>query len=211
MSDTIDLSCFVLGEWQTNCYVLASGESAWVIDAGFNPDAMLDHVIQHKLTVEKIILTHAHVDHIAGLEQITKAHPDADVLIHMNEKPFLTDPTLNLSAMLPNPIIAPQATGTLAQGDKLTLNDHDFTILETPGHSPGGITLYQPDQAIAIVGDALFQNSIGRFDFPTSDGQQLLRSIHEQLLSLPDQTQVLCGHGPPTTIGDERRNNPYLQ
>ncbi|MEM6460208.1 MAG: MBL fold metallo-hydrolase [Planctomycetota bacterium] len=210
--DALFITAFALGPFQTNCYVVTSADDrAWLVDVGSDPGPMLDHVEAQNLTVEKIILTHAHADHIAGLGEAVERYPDALVLIHEDETDFLTDTTLNLSAGFGFPVVAPEAGGTLRHGDRLTLADHSFEIRHTPGHSPGGITLYQADQGVALVGDTLFAGSIGRFDFPTSDGPALLRSIHKQLLTLPDDTEVHPGHGPATTIGDERATNPYLR
>lgn len=212
MTNTLKTKRFVLGDWATNCYLVYSDSGAcWIVDAGFEPDYMLRFIREKELRPEKIILTHAHLDHIGGLEQVQNAYPDLPILIHEAETAFMTDPMLNLSAMMGMQLIAPQATGTLKHGDTLTLDGDDFEVRHTPGHSPGGICLYQPDHALAIVGDTLFAGSIGRYDFPTSDGRALIRGIHQQLLTLPDDTRVLPGHGPETTIGNERMSNPFLQ
>jgi glyoxylase-like metal-dependent hydrolase (beta-lactamase superfamily II) len=136
--------------------------------------------------------------------------PDMPILLHEAEHDFLLEPQLNLSAFLAEPIVAPAATGSLAHGDTLSLQGVHFEIRHTPGHSPGGVTLYQPDNAVAIVGDTLFASSIGRSDFPTSNGNVLMQSIREQLLTLPDATRILPGHGPASTIGAERAGNPFL-
>ncbi len=138
-------------------------------------------------------------------------YPDLPILIHAAERDFPGDTTLNLSLYVGTPIVAPDPTATFAHDDTLTLGGLAFEVRHTPGHSPGGVTFYQPDHAVALVGDTLFAGSIGRFDFPTSDGPALIRSIHEQLLTLPDATRVLPGHGPETTIGRERAGNPYLR
>lgn len=212
---TLKIDIFALGDFQTNCFVVSrpSG-AAWLIDVGQTPGEMLAHVEDAGLKVEKIILTHAHADHIAGLGEAVEKFfggPAVPVYIHVDEKTFCGDPVLNLSQFISQPIVAPTPTDTLAHGDTLELDGLTFEIRHTPGHSPGGITLYQPDNAVALVGDTLFAGSIGRFDFPTSDGQTLLRSIHEQLMTLPDDTRVLPGHGPETTIGQERVGNPYLR
>jgi len=200
----------VLGQWQTNCYVLSSGGSCWIVDAGFEPDEMLDAIDQRGLTVEKVVLTHAHLDHIAGLHAVRRRHPEVPILIHTDEQAFLTDTRLNLSAAFVEPVVAPEATGLLKDGETLELAGHRFAVRHTPGHSPGGITLYCEALGVALVGDTLFAGSVGRFDFPTSDGPTLMRSISEQLMPLPDDTRVLPGHGPETTIGRERATNPYL-
>lgn len=208
---TLRIEMFTLGDWMTNCYVLAAGRSCWVVDAGFEPRAMLAFIEEEKLAVEKIVLTHAHLDHIGGLWEVHRAHPAAPILIHEAERGFLTDTTLNLSAFLGMPVVAPEATGQLQHGDTLTLGAHTFEVRHTPGHSPGGITLYNAEHGAAIVGDALFAGSIGRHDFPTSDGSLLLRGIREQLLTLPDGVRIYPGHGSDSTIGEERRTNPYLR
>ena len=210
---SLQIESFALGDWMTNCYVLSLGEGGpcWMIDAGFDPQPMLDYITQHRLTPEQVVLTHAHVDHIAGLHAVRQVYPDIPIVIHEAEREFLTDASLNLSIFLTQPIVAPEPTGLLAHGDHLTFGDLTLAVRHTPGHSPGGICLYQQEHHVAIVGDTLFQGSIGRSDFPTSDGATLLRSIREQLLTLPDDTHILPGHGPETTIAQERRSNPFLQ
>jgi glyoxylase-like metal-dependent hydrolase (beta-lactamase superfamily II) len=211
MSDALTIKTFTLGDWMTNCYVLAAGSRCWIIDAGFQPRLMLQYIQKNNLTPEKIILTHAHVDHIGGLTQVSAAHPNAPILIHEAEQQFPTDPMLNLSAALAEEIVAPEPTQLLTVGQMLELNGHHFEVRHTPGHSPGGITLYCAEQRLALVGDALFAAGIGRTDFPTADHKTLIDSIKNQLMALPDDTRVLPGHGPATTIGEERANNPFLQ
>ncbi len=208
----LTITAFPLGPFETNCYVVSRPSGAcWLVDVGAEPGAMLDHVEAQSLRVEKIVLTHAHADHIAGVAEALRRFPDTPILIHEAERDFPGDASLNLSLYIASPVVAPDPTATLAHGDTLDLDGLTFTVLHTPGHSPGGITLYQANHAVALVGDTLFANSIGRFDFPTSDGPALLRSIHQQLLTLPDDTRVLPGHGPETTIGHERATNSYLR
>lgn len=203
--------CFPLSEWMTNCYVVASDGDAWIIDCGYDPGPMIECVRQEKLRVEKLILTHAHCDHVGGLREVQEAFPDAPILIHAAEHEFPGDPRLNLSAYLAAPLHAPTPTGHLAHGDTLTLGSDTFEVRHTPGHSPGGITLYCQQHALALVGDTLFHGSIGRTDFPTSDHDTLLHSIRTQLYTLPDATRVLPGHMDETTIGAEARGNPYVR
>lgn len=209
----IEVQRFVLGPFETNCYLVQEvGDPAcWIVDAGFDPEPMLAAIREQDLEPTQLVLTHAHIDHIAGIEQVRAAFPDLPILIHEAETAFLTNPALNLSTMMGMPLSAPEATGTLAQGDILTLTTESWRVLFTPGHSPGGITLYHERSGNALVGDTLFLGSIGRFDFPTSNEQQLYASIREQLYTLPDEVHVFPGHGPPTTIGQEKRNNPFVR
>ncbi|MEX0774783.1 MAG: MBL fold metallo-hydrolase [Phycisphaeraceae bacterium] len=211
MPSLIKVQTFCIGPWQTNCYVVSRGEHCWIVDAGYEPEPMIQHIRDHELTPKHVVLTHAHLDHIAGLHAIRGVWPELPILIHEAERDFLGDPALNLSGFLDEAVVAPAATDVLHHGQTLTLDGIEFQILHTPGHSPGGITLHQAQAGIALVGDTLFAGSIGRYDFPTSDGPLLLRSITEQLMTLPDNTRVLPGHGPQTTIGQERLHNPFLQ
>ncbi|MEM7577663.1 MAG: MBL fold metallo-hydrolase, partial [Planctomycetota bacterium] len=159
----------------------------------------------------RVLLTHAHVDHIAGLANVRRRHPEVQVLVHEAEADFLTDASLNLSAYLAEPIVTDPADAFLASSESVDIAGVAWETRHTPGHSPGGITLYEPTQGIAIVGDTLFANGVGRTDFPTSDPPQLMRSIRDQLLTLPDDTRVLPGHGPETTVAHERATNPWLR
>lgn len=203
---------FVLGPFATNCYVVrAGGGSCWIVDASFEPQPLIARVRELGLTPSAIILTHAHADHIAGLAEVKAAFPEAPILIHEAEKGFLTDPTLNLSAAYGTPLIAPEADGFLEDGQTIELGDSKWKVLHTPGHSPGGVTLYCEAAGEALVGDTLFAGSIGRHDFPTSDGPTLFKSIREKLYMLPDETRVYPGHGPMTTIGREKRTNPFVR
>jgi len=212
MSNTLHTKRFCLGDWATNCYlVIADSGKCWIVDAGFEPDYLIRYAQEKQLTPEKIVLTHAHLDHVGGLTQVMEAFPHIPVLIHEAEKDTPGDPMLNLAGLMGMDFKAPDPTGTLKHGDTLTLDGHTFEVRHTPGHSPGGICLYQPQHQLAIVGDTLFASSIGRHDFPTSDGQALINGIYEQLMTLPDDTRVLPGHGPETTIRAERVGNPYLQ
>ncbi len=236
MVNRLHVRRYTLGEWQTNCYVVYvdpilatgadreddAGESesergeyaggrCWIIDAGYAPEPMIEFVQSRGLQLEQVILTHAHVDHIAGLHAVRSVWPRVPIVVHEAEREFLTDAALNLSIVLPEAVIAPEATATLTHGQKLALDGCVFEVRHMPGHSPGGISLYQADANLVLVGDALFSGSIGRCDFPTSDQATLFNSIRTQLYTLPDETRVHCGHGPSTTIGQERLHNPFVQ
>lgn len=220
MAEKLEIKRFELGDWATNCYVVhaaptpgqsVEGRPCWIIDAGFDPSQLVKYIREKRLVPAAVVLTHAHLDHIAGLEAIRAIWPGVPILLHEAEHEFLTRPELNLSVVLEEPIVAPEATGTLTPDTMIGLDGIPFHVLATPGHSPGGVSLYQPDNAVVFPGDALFSGSIGRYDFPTSDGETLMKSIATQLLTLPDQTRVYPGHGPDTTIGREKMSNPYLR
>ena len=199
-----------LGGYQTNCYTVQSGEHLWVVDAGFEPEPLLQLIGETGLTPEAIVLTHAHSDHIAGIRQVLESYPDVPIWIATEEERWLADPELNLSAYLGLGVTAPPASRLLNDGDELTLGQSTWRVLHTPGHSPGGLTFVCDEYGVAIAGDALFANSIGRTDFPGSSHEQLVESIRTKLYALPDETRVLPGHGPETTIGREKRSNPFV-
>jgi len=206
------ISTCTLGPWETNCYVvsLPDAPECWIVDVGFDPDPMIRLVRERGLHPVRIILTHAHLDHIAGVRPLLEELGPVPLAIHQAEASFLLDPDLNLSSYVEMNVTAPPADELLHDGQTLSLGPTEWSVLHTPGHSPGGITLSHAPSRQALVGDTLFADSIGRSDFPTSDGEQLLRSIREKLLTLPDETRIYPGHGPQTTIGRERKHNPFL-
>lgn len=209
----IQIKTWCLGMWQTNSYVVSSEESdkCWVIDAGFDPEQMIADIQTKNLEPELLIYTHAHLDHIAGTSAIREAFPEMKTAISEIEGSFLGDPAKNLSKSAGMNVTAPDADMLLIDGQKLDFEGLLFTVISTPGHSPGGLCLYQPDTSLLFSGDTLFQGSVGRYDFPGSNGEALFSSIKQKLTILPAATRVFPGHGGPTTIGEEEKNNPFLK
>ena len=205
---------FVLGDYQTNCFIItpesaAPGQSCWIVDCGLQPNEMIDFIEQQQLKPQAILLTHAHLDHIAGVDRALSRFGKLPLHIHEAEIDFCEDPMLNLSALIGMPTTCTRPDHALKDGDVLTLGRTSWRIMHTPGHSPGGICFIHDDSKQAIVGDTLFAGSIGRFDFPTSNADDLRNSI-KRIMTLPDDMTIYPGHGPETTIGRERRTNPYV-
>jgi hydroxyacylglutathione hydrolase len=208
---------FVLGDYQTNCFVVtasraASGEvgACWIVDCGLEPDEMFEWIDRNNLKPAAILLTHSHLDHIAGVDQALSRFGKLPLYIHEAEADFCSDPMLNLSALIGMPVTCTEPNHYLKNGDTLRLGDSSWRVLHTPGHSPGGACFIHDESKQAIVGDTLFAGSIGRFDFPTSDPDALRNTIQNVLMKLPDDMTIYPGHGPKTTIGRERRTNPYV-
>lgn len=206
---TFTLEGWSLGDWQTNCYLLhwPATREAVIVDAGFDPKPLLDRVAELGVSVRYILLTHGHLDHIGGLEAC-KAATGAPVLIHPDDAPMLTDPRRNFSSLFGQPLIAPAADRLLRPGEAIEVGGDRIEVRHTPGHSPGSVSFVLPGHVLG--GDALFAGSIGRTDFPGGDFDTLVRSIWRELFSLPPETVVWPGHGPSTTVGDEREYNPFV-
>lgn len=197
-----------------NAYVLWRPErrEALVVDPSFDVRPIARLVEREGLVVAAILNTHGHADHIAGNAAVKQAHPAAPLVIGRNDAPLLLDPAANLSARYDFPLTSPPADRLLDEGEALDLAGFAFEVREIPGHSPGSVVLVCRDFAPAFVigGDVLFAGSVGRTDFPGGDGPLLYRGIRAKLFDLPDATEVWPGHGPTTTVGRERRSNPFV-
>ncbi|RUL89734.1 MBL fold metallo-hydrolase [Tautonia sociabilis] len=187
-------------------------EDVLVVDPGFEADHLLDHLRSLRLRPAAILNTHGHCDHIAGNRALKEAFPEAPLVIGRNEARMLEDPSANLSALFGPPVSSPPADLLVDDGDRLDLAGVSLEVREIPGHSPGSVVFVATGERPPFVlgGDVLFAGSVGRVDFPGGDGGLLLSGIRSKLLDLPDETRVFPGHGPPTTIGQERRRNPYV-
>jgi len=198
-----------VGGLGVNCYIVFDEtKEAAVIDAGDDAEKILAYIEENHLKVKYLINTHAHADHIGANTKI-KQKTGARLLIHKADAPWLENPRFNLSAFMGGPIISCKADATIAEGDTVAFGKVKLNVLETPGHTPGGICLL--GGGALFSGDTLFQGSVGRCDFPFSSMEDLLSSLHSKLMKLPENTKVYPGHGPSTTIGDELRENPYMQ
>jgi len=191
----------------------AEGGPCWIIDPGLPPQAeeIIAFVRKHRLRPQAVLLTHAHGDHIAGVDDVRTALGPLPLYLAKPEWPMLRDPRQNLSVNIGIALtVGDHDLHDLAEGLTLDLDGGSWQVLDTSGHSPGGRTLYCTEEAVALVGDALFEGSVGRVDFPHSDGRRLIDNVRAKLMTLPDETRILSGHGGETTIGRERRTNPYI-
>jgi glyoxylase-like metal-dependent hydrolase (beta-lactamase superfamily II) len=185
---------------------------AVVFDAGFEPDLILEELTENGLSLAAIVNTHGHTDHIAGNRAMKEAFPDAPIIIGEIDAIMLTDANENLSAAFGMPFSSLPADRTVTHGDVLELAGMTFDVRFTPGHSPGHVVFVVRDtKPIKVIGgDVLFRGSVGRTDFPKGSFEQLKQSIDTQLFTLPDDTVIYPGHGPVTTVGNEKRTNPYV-
>ena len=207
----IEILQLPLGPLQTNCYILVDEETmaTAVIDPSWNGRAIAATLDERGCNLTHILLTHTIFDHVAGLAEL-KAEKPAPIYIHPEAVDMLRNATMSAALWnirFPSP---PPPDEMLAEGQVLWIGETAVHVLFTPGHAPGHVSFYLADHSILFDGDVLFQQSIGRTDLPGGDYNLLLRSIREQLLTLPDNTQVLPGHGPATTIGAEKQTNPFL-
>lgn len=195
------------GEFDENTLVVGDAAECVVIDPGA-PAARILPLVKGRRVVA-FLLTHTHLDHILGVDELRDALPGVPLLVPAGEKDGLTDPRVNLSAYYGSEVRRRPAEGVVRGGESIRVGSFSLEVRDTPGHSPGHVIYVGP--GFVIAGDTLFAGSIGRTDFPGSSHEILLESIRRELLTLPDATAVHPGHGPSTSIGTERRYNPFLE
>jgi glyoxylase-like metal-dependent hydrolase (beta-lactamase superfamily II) len=197
-----------VGPLQANCFIVGCEKTrqAVVIDPGGDADRILAALAKEKLTLSAIIDTHGHFDHI-GANQPLQAATNAQIMIHQLDAPMLDDMVQSAAAWGLKVESSPKPDRLIDEGDVIAFGELELKVLHTPGHTPGGISLYA-DSAV-FVGDTLFSGSIGRTDFPGGDYNTLINSIQTKLFTLPDETTVYTGHMETTTIGKEKKFNPF--
>src|SRR6202034_2870151 len=206
------LETFPVGPLHCNCTILGDEvtHEAMVVDPGDNIPEILSRLQKHGLTLRQIVVTHAHIDHVGGAALLKKA-TGAPVFLNQQDLDLLSMMEMQAGWLgVPTPEVAPP-DASAEDGLTIGLEALPAEVIHTPGHTPGSICLLFSAQNLLVAGDTLFAGSIGRTDLPGGDGQQILRSLRDRLLVLHDTTRVLPGHGPETTIGEERRSNPFLQ
>lgn len=207
----LSIQTFVTAPLETNTYLLGCAQECWVVDPGMGLEGLVASCHRHGLAPTRILLTHGHGDHIAGVGELTRAFPAARLCCPAGEEELLSNPQKNLSAPFGFSIAAGPAQEVLRPGQTLNMEGLLWQLLDTSGHSPGGMSFFCPRAGVVLTGDALFAGSMGRTDIPGASEAALLANIQANLLVLPDDTRVLPGHGPATTIGQEKRGNPFLQ
>ncbi len=202
---------FQVGLVVTNCFVAANSETkeALVIDPGDQAELILDHISKNQLQPAAVLLTHGHFDHCMAAQEVAQ-HYGISVYVHEDEKETMENPAYNCCGMIGRHLAFHADQYFHGEKDHLSLAGFEIDVLHTPGHTVGGVCFYVQSEGILFSGDTLFCESVGRTDFPKGSMSQLVRSIQEKLLPLPDDTKVLPGHGEWTTIGKERRYNPFL-
>lgn len=200
---------FVLGDFQVNSYLIIDGKEAVLIDVGFNPDQIVEYIEKNNIELRAILLTHAHLDHIGGLEELRDKF-NVDIYIHKNEAEWLINPKYNGSEDFPffGEVICKPANKLLTDYEELIFSNIKIKVIFTPGHTPGGVSFLI--NKWLFTGDTLFNNSIGRTDLWGGNHKQLIDSIKTRLLKLSNEVVVYPGHGEKTSIKQEKITNPFI-
>jgi glyoxylase-like metal-dependent hydrolase (beta-lactamase superfamily II) len=208
----VEIRTFTGGGFGENAYlaVCERTKASVAIDPGAGASRMARAIEAEGLDLRAVLLTHAHLDHVEGVQEIRAIAPTVDIWLHPADLGMYRGVQRQAAAFGLTLEPQPEPTHELAHGQRFVFGSCGFEVRHTPGHAQGHVVLIAEEERIAIVGDVVFQGSIGRTDLPGGDFQTLVRSIREQVLTLPDDTALYPGHGPPTTVGDERVGNPFL-
>jgi hydroxyacylglutathione hydrolase len=213
-SSAIRLAVIVSAPFEENTYIahLDGRSDCLIVDPGLEPDEIIAHLEREKLVPEAILITHGHSDHIAGNEEMKRHFPKCPIVVSHGDAPKLTNPALNLSAAFGAHLVSPPGDVLVREGETYSAAGFDLLVREIPGHSSGHIVfvVQGTEPAIVFGGDVLFAGSIGRTDFPDGSFEQLAEGIWQKLFTMADATVVLPGHGPTTTVGAEKRGNPFV-
>jgi len=209
----MELEVVETGALGTNTYVLSENNEAVIVDAGEYSSKVTKYIKENNLVPKFLILTHGHGDHIGGVSEYKKVFPKMQIVAGIKEKKMLENSKLNYSKDIFGEDKKVDVDIFVKDGDELKLGNLTLKVIETPGHPRGGISIFISENNIHILfsGDTLFAESVGRADFPESSWNDLVRSISEKLYALPDDTEVLPGHGPATTIEYEKKHNPFVR
>lgn len=211
-TERLNIEIVPVGEIGTNCCIIWNKETkeGFLADPGAWEEKIIRKLNETGIELRAILLTHGHFDHIMAVNHIKEKYR-AEVYAGEEEEELLGDPLLNASQVVGSPYIVSTPEHLVREGDKIELAGVTVKVIETPGHTIGSVCYYIEEEGILLCGDTLFMESVGRTDLPTGSGSALLRSIREKLAVLPDEVVAIPGHGPKTTIGYEKRNNPYMR
>ncbi|SEF96148.1 Glyoxylase, beta-lactamase superfamily II [Eubacterium ruminantium] len=202
----------MLGDLGTNCYTVVNTvtREAVIIDPAANAEFLISMVKNQNYKLVGILLTHGHFDHVAAVKGLKESYPEVPVIIGENDEDILRTPAANLSLMFGDEPISLKADRTVKDGEILNILGTEMKCIEVPGHTKGGMCYYFAENNMIFDGDTLFESSIGRSDFPTGDGEALLKNIREKIFTLPDETVVYPGHNGRTTVAREKNGNPWF-
>jgi glyoxylase-like metal-dependent hydrolase (beta-lactamase superfamily II) len=207
----VKIRTFTGGGFGENAYLVVCESGACAaVDPGSGAPELLEAIETDGLALEAIFLTHAHLDHVEGVSTVRARHPDVPIWLHPDDRELYRGVRQQAAWFGLSVEDQPEPTNEIVPGQDLTFGTCRFEVRFTPGHAPGHVILVSDADELALVGDVVFQGSIGRTDLPGGDYQALMKSIRAQVLTLPDETTLYPGHGPPTTVGFERVGNPFL-
>ncbi len=203
----MDIKTFPIGPLETNCHVATNGSSAIAVDVGGEPSAVAQYLKERGLSLEAVLVTHLHCDHIYGVGELAREF-GATIFAGAEDAPLM-ETDLGRGGFMGLPLVPAFTWEPLGPGE-ISLLGQPCRVLATPGHSAGSRSYYFPQADVVFVGDLIMYRSVGRTDFPGGDFDALMRSVREGIFTLPENTMILSGHGLATTVGDEMRHNPFF-